>query len=64
MTTLSNNTPQFPLAPSDGRSFFEVTLSEAQKRGLLSKEAVQKILDDGPKGMIQIAQTFGNVHHA
>lgn len=43
-------------------SFFELAMSEGAKRGIITREKIEQILRDGPKGIIQIAQTFENPH--
>jgi hypothetical protein len=37
-------------------------MSEGAKRGIITREKIEQILRDGPKGIIQIAQTFENPH--
>lgn len=44
----------------DGRPFFEKTLHFGVENGIIDAEKLQAILDDAPKGIVQIADFFGS----
>ena len=47
------------LAVFDDRPFFERALAFGARNGILSEERIASIAEDGPKGMVQIAEYFG-----
>jgi hypothetical protein len=47
------------LAVFDERPFFERALAFGVRAGILADEKIAAIVDDGPKGMLQIAEYFG-----
>lgn len=47
------------LTPYDSRPFFERTLRHGVKNGIIDQKKIDEILENGPKGMIQIAHIFG-----
>jgi len=53
---------QNSLATIDDRSFFERALAYGVEHGVLSDLQVNKIREDGPKGIVQIANHFGTAY--
>ena len=53
--------PQDPrqVAVFDDRPFFERALAIGARAGILAEDKIAAIADDGPKGMVQIAEYFG-----
>jgi hypothetical protein len=47
------------LAVFDDRPFFERSLVYGVRKGIIDQEKIRSILDDAPKGMVQIAAYFG-----
>ncbi|MCM8595685.1 hypothetical protein [Accumulibacter sp.] len=47
------------VAVFDDRPFFAKALAHGVRAGILDRERLQRILDDGPKGIVQIAEYFG-----
>lgn len=47
------------LALYDNRPFFERALQYGVKSGIIGQSRLNEILEDGPVGIIQIAETFG-----
>lgn len=43
----------------DDRPFFEKALVYGVRKGIVDEERIRSIVDDGPKGMLQIAEFFG-----
>ena len=44
----------------DGRPFFEKALHFGVQKGIIDAARINIILDDAPKGLIQIADFFGS----
>lgn len=47
------------LALYDNRPFFERALQYGVKHRIIDRKKIDEILESGPRGMIQIAHTFG-----
>ena len=47
------------LALYDNRPFFERALRYGVKNGIIGQSRLNDILEDGPMGIVQIAETFG-----
>ena len=47
------------LAHYDNRFFFEKVLAYGRAHGILSQERLDKLCDEAPKGMVQLARYFG-----
>lgn len=47
------------VAVFDDRPFFEQALAAGVRRGVLADDDIARIVDDGAKGMVQIAEYFG-----
>jgi|SRR5665213_147964 len=50
------------LSTSDARPFFEQVLRYGTRNGVITSERLQRILAEGPKGIVQIANYFGTAH--
>ena len=55
-------TAQNALTAIDARSFFERALAYGAKHGVLTQSQIDKICEDGPKGIVQIANHFGTAY--
>lgn len=53
---------QNSLATVDTRSFFEQALSHGVQHGILTEIQLNKIVEDGAKGIVQIANFFGTAY--
>ena len=53
---------QNALATIDSRSYFEQSLAYGVESGILTTIHLNKIRDDGPKGIVQIANYFGTAY--
>lgn len=51
---------QFDVALRDNRPFFESALRHGIAQNLITTEKLQAIAEEAPKGMVQIAKTFGS----
>ena len=58
MTQAASNSPD-TVALFDARPFFEKALAYGVAHGIITPDKVTAILNDGPKGMVQIARYFG-----
>lgn len=50
------------IATVDNRRFFERALTFGLSEGIITPDRLATILEDGPKGMVQIANHFGTAH--
>lgn len=55
-------TAKHSIATVDNRRFFERALSFGVSEGIISENRLETILEDGPKGIVQIANFFGTAH--
>ena len=55
-------TTQNSLASIDARSFFARALAYGVAHGVLTESHLDKIRQDGPKGIVQIANHFGTAY--
>lgn len=53
-------TPDYAIALSDDRPYFEQALQYGTRRALLSSSRLQALEEEAAKGMVQIAATFGS----
>lgn len=61
MTTMNPSaSASAPVSLYDARPFFEKALQFGVQNGILSREKLDAIRADAPKGMVQIARYFGN----
>lgn len=51
--------PAQGLAHFDGRLFFEKVLAYGRAHGILNRERLDKLCEEAPKGMVQLARYFG-----
>ena len=56
---MSIDTSPAAIAVYDERPFFEKALVYGVAHGILSAEKIDSMLNDGPKGLVQIARYFG-----
>jgi len=58
----NTNAANAALATVDGRSFFARALEHGVRHGILTDAHLARIREDGPKGIVQIANHFGTAH--